>query len=163
MNTSDPNKYEFVNSLLAVAAFLLSLYNFIVAQINKKPNVKVTLSRGGYKNGQTALPGIFFIEATNSSAFPIYIKYVRLCFGRKNTYLEAENITEDNGINTILSPNENKIFWVSPTPELKNENEFQVSKKIKIFAIANDTLGKSFRSNKLYLLPSVILCDSIDD
>ena len=150
MNTSD--QVNLLTSIVALAAFLLSLYNFYVDRRDKSTNLVVRLSVGDMnleKGKEKILGRAFLIEVINAGHINVFISEVFVLLGKRKVYLEARNIEKEN-FKTSVSPKENVVFWVS-MPSKDFAAKEQLVGKTKVRAFARDTLGKLYRSKELIL------------
>ncbi|HEX9840227.1 MAG TPA: hypothetical protein VGA72_12815 [Anaerolineales bacterium] len=143
---------EIITTIVAIAALLLSIFNFIVDRIDKKPKLIVVLSQGNIttesRNGNSSEEGIF-VEVINSSHYEDTVTNVNIR-AKGTTVMDLTNFITDEQQST-LERGENAIYQTSKrelSQALKNEI---VAGKVKIRALARNALGKTSLSNTIII------------
>jgi hypothetical protein len=143
-----PDQFSVLTSVIALAAFLLSLYNFYIDRRDKTSKLIIKLTIGNMKKLKENIDlRAFYIEVVNTSQINVFVTEAFVLLGRRKFRLTAENV-EDVNFKTKVSPNEIAVFWVSgPTKDVVNQEQFEY--EVKARAYVRDSLGKTYKSKVL--------------
>ena len=143
MSTND--LVSLATAIVAIAAFLLSLYNFYVDRRDKTARLVVWLSQGKHTEQGKSPASAIFIEAANPSQANIVITDAYGLFGKQGIRISARNI-EDGKQGAKLSPGENAMFSLPLTSVVASLREQGVSGRVNVRASVRDALGNLYSS-----------------
>ena len=143
---------ELITTIVAVVALLLSIFNFVIDRIDKKARLIVFLSQGKINinspDGNSSEDAIF-VEVVNSSQNRSTVITVNI-EAKGKAIVDLENfLTHEQP--SSLEHGENAIYQLPKKEVLQALREENISGKVKIRALASNTLHKTFLSNAIII------------
>jgi len=142
---------ELITTIAAIIALLLSIFNFIVDRVDKKPKLIIFLSQGkiDINSPENSSEDGIFVEVVNSSQNKTTVVTVNIEAKRK-AMVDLENfVTHEQ--QSSLEYGENAIYVLPKKELLQALKRESISGRVKIRALARNALHKTFFSNSIII------------
>jgi hypothetical protein len=148
VKTSGVSATEIVTATVAVSGLLLSIYNTIQANRDKRPRLRVHLSFGFLTYGPQLSDQKVFIEVGNPWTASITVTSLHIPLPDKKSMVLL-NLDGEKKMPVELLPGTSARLWIG-AEELKTETiKASLPPPTKFKVIASDALGNHHSSNKV--------------
>lgn len=136
-----------VTAIVAVAAFLLSLYNFYVGRKEQRAVLAAKISNGFIPRGPELGELMLILEIANPGKRRAVISAAGISLGKKHAFFPL--IEGTRRIPFELPPDESATFWVPVKNFAESLKEEGYRGKVRLKAFFKDALGKAYYSRGL--------------
>jgi len=136
-----PSPTDVVTAAVAVAALLLSLYNYFIERREKATRLIVLLSQGANQVDDDPPIPCLFVDIANPTLRRIVVTEAEVCFSRTDICLGAKTLAGDHQ-RAVLLPGDNEIFWLPLARATEALTDRVSGDSTPARARARDALGK---------------------
>jgi hypothetical protein len=136
-----------VTAVVAVAAFLLSVYNFYIGRRDKKPRLVASISNGFLTYGSELSELMILLEIANPGEKSVKVSAVEIAW-KKQAIVFIRGIKGTRDIPFELQPGDSAKFWTPMKEVASSLKEQGCTGKENIRSLFKNAVGGKYLSKK---------------